>query len=353
MRRKYNYKTVKQLSVTVLSFMVVSVLLDAKGLVAWAERLDPGVIRTLSLPVVTKLDQMTEPLKLSSIRQPIVAFLHDTAPSEPQGAVNQGDATVAQTSPTNITTTAPKQKVSETDFASINVPINTALPAEFAQLNNNTPITIALAGDSMMAVGLSSSIQNHFANDKNLKFVKASKAATGLTRPEIFSWPINYPKMIGQNQPNLVIVAIGANDAQDIDIQGRVIHYGEPEWFAIYEKHMTEYLDIISQNNAKVIWIGLPVMRLQKFNKKLELMNKFTYQVTKNYPNVTWYNPNHIFAGENGEYKEFGTGMDGKNIQIRSGDGIHLTNGGAMLMVPSLFSWYNPPTHSEDTGTSP
>jgi len=46
---------------------------------------------------------------------------------------------------------------------------------------------VALAGDSMMAVGLSATLLRQAAGHKDLRMVKAFRSGTGLARPEVFN----------------------------------------------------------------------------------------------------------------------------------------------------------------------
>lgn len=338
-------KTTKQVAWATFSFCVVSVLLGSKGLVGWANKLNEGALKQLATPIVLMLDRLASPVGLTQLRGDIIAVIHDEKPpiieKTPPAIVTENMAT-ENTAPkedplqntTEISTQVAKTIVATSDFANQSVPTNTPLTA-LAPLAGK-PLTVVLAGDSMMGVGLAFALKNAHKDDP-ITFIKAYKPATGLVRPEVFDWQSQYPLMTDGVTADLVIVAIGANDAQDIMLDGQLLKYGTQAWFLMYEQRMKDYLALMG--DSPVVWIGLPPMRLGKYQQKMALMNRFTYAVSQTYPNVLWYNPNQDIA-TSGDYQEYGSPF-GKTVRLRASDGIHLSNEGAAAIARGVFAFYN------------
>ena len=131
------------------------------------------------------------------------------------------------------------------------------------------PRVVALAGDSMMAVGISATLLRQAATDKNLRIVKAFRSGTGLARPEVFNWMDEYPAMLGAEKPDVVIVAMGANDGQGFVVQGKVLAFGSDGWRKVYQDRLAAYLAMVAAGGARVVWLGLPPMRVPVYDEKI------------------------------------------------------------------------------------
>lgn len=334
-------KSLGYVTVVSLSFCVVSVILGSKGLVGWADKLPHGALKQLATPAVLALDRLASPVGLTQLRGAMIDVIHDDQPvvAKTPPAIVAENRVVENSSldtATDNSAPTPKITVATSDFAEQSVPANTPLTALLPLAGK--PLTVVLAGDSMMGVGLAPALMNAHKDDP-ITFIKAYKPATGLTRPEVFDWQSQYPIMTAGATADLVLVAIGANDAQDIMLDGALLKYGSDEWFMMYEQRMADYLALMG--DVPVVWVGLPPMRLPKYQQKMALMNRFTYAVSQNYPNVLWYNPNQDIA-QNGEYQEYGSPF-GKTVRLRAGDGIHLSNEGAAAIARGLFAFYTNP----------
>lgn len=383
-------KTVSQVSIALISCTCALLILESKGLVIWVNRLEPSILKTVAQPIVYKVEEITEPLGIPQYRQKWVGLVHQESDGDEQVSevrpidthnlqeskqktstqiMNDNDTTTTQNveqttsdlentvvagmeqnskvaeetekSDQVNTTTANVVRVSQTDFATTPVPLKSHMSEQLKQLNQKEKITVVLTGDSMMGVGLSASIQQRFSKNPQFEFIKAFKPATGLARPEVFDWLSEYPKMLNQQQPDLVVVAIGANDAQDIMYQGKILQYGSKEWFDVYETRMRSYLEMLSANNTQVIWLSLPKMRSETFDKRMDLMNRFTYQLVQQYTHASWFNTN-IALAPSGEFTEYAQDTQGKTIKSRANDGKHMTYDGSKIVTELLFEWYQP-----------
>ena len=76
---------------------------------------------------------------------------------------------------------------------------------------------------------------------------KAFKSGTGLARPEIFNWQTEYPAMLAGAKPDVVVVAIGANDGQGFVDNSVVYPFGSDGWMKIYEQRLTDFLAMLAQ----------------------------------------------------------------------------------------------------------
>lgn len=221
--------------------------------------------------------------------------------------------------------------------------IKTPLPIATAK----KPRVVALVGDSMMAVGLSAQLLRETARYDGLKMIRAFRSGTGLSRPEVFNWLNEYPQMIMQQRPDIIILAMGANDAQGFVADKKVLSFGSPEWEQVYMQRVQDFLSMLLKHDTTVLMMSLPSMRSKSFNEKIQLINQMNRAVVSKMiqenANIIWWDPTHYFENASGDFQEFIINPKTKKIvRIRSSDGIHLSDEGAGLITPIIIDWLNP-----------
>lgn len=214
------------------------------------------------------------------------------------------------------------------------------------QASAKKPRTVVLAGDSMMAVGLSGQLRRDLEPYKgSVVTVNAYRSATGLARPEVFDWLVNYPVMVKGRHPDVVIVAIGANDTQNLAVNKKVLKIGSDEWREEYAQRVKKYLDMLTADGAVVLWIKLPPMKNKssKYNESVKAVNAVAEEVVKQNPRAIWWDPSARFLNDKGQFREFAVlAENGKPVRIRQEDGTHLTDAGAKLLTGDLVQWLHP-----------
>jgi hypothetical protein len=207
---------------------------------------------------------------------------------------------------------------------------------------------VVLAGDSMMAVGFGTGLMRKAGDDKNLRLLRAFKSGTGLARPDVFNWLDQYPAMVGSEKPDVVIVAIGANDGQSFELNGRVLAFGSEEWRKTYQSRVADFLAMVESNGARVLWVGLPPMRSEPLNQRISIVNRIAYTVVSHDPKASWWSTASFVADASGSFREFAESPNGAVIRLRTSDGIHFTEEGASTMMAVLMRWLDPSSESAD-----
>ena len=361
------------------SFVLVGILLEAGGLATWAQRLDVGPLRSIAQPTTTALNEQLRKLGIGTLRPTLLAGLARLQRDEPPAvaprlvadvpAADRCDEPVRDRGlvagllawgqqPVRPPLLATWHDASRTSVqhnvpvASTNASIIAAnLPAA-ATLDALAPVpvgqtrTVALVGDSMMAVGLSDNLLRGMARRKELRAIRAFRAGTGLSRPDTFDWMQQYPQMLGDSKPDAIIVAIGANDGQSFVEDGKVLDFGSDAWVAAYRHRLNQFVDLLTRDGAQVIWVGLPPMRIAKYDARMNLINRLAYDTVSQREHVTWWNAGTLIADPQGQFREYAQRPDGSSIRLRAGDGIHLSEEGAGLLAPPLLAWLDPPAPS-------
>jgi lysophospholipase L1-like esterase len=351
------FNSIRDLTGVITGFALTIVLLESQALLTWAQRLEIGFGRNAAVEAALVVHKTLAPLGLEKLRQQGLADLdllgwsddpaRLRAAQENASSLNSGRSCALP----NALAGLPAQGSAIADSSSVlrgnGVPIFRELPkvtplSPLPPAVAGKPRVVALAGDSMMAVGLSNVLMQAAAANENLHIVKAFRSGTGLARPDVFNWMEEYPAMIADQQPDVVLVAIGANDGQGFVENGQVLAFGSDAWVKVYQQRTAAFLNLLTQHGARVVWIGLPPMKSAKYEDKTELINRIAYTVVSQYPQASWWNPQQLIAGNAGAYREFATLANGKTTRIRAVDGIHLSDDGAALLTPTLMNWLNP-----------
>jgi uncharacterized protein len=329
------------------SALLVALLLEATGLTVWAERLEVGALRNIAQPVTQTWQGIVTGLHLDTPRR-VALDLRDRwstklMPVAEVVATTENSPPVAtQTSSTAETTvTVPP----EAKRKSLNNADKKAAPAKTtAESKMATPVAlqsaqVALVGDSMMAVGLAPVLRRSVPRESSARFVRAYRSGTGLGRPDVFNWPVQYPQLIGAARPGLVICAIGANDAQNFQVNGNVYFFGTPAWKQMYAERVRDFAKLLTRDGARVLWIGMPVMRESGFSRRMASINVLVKEVLAEFPQITWVDPNPYIAGSGGSFEQYRQDQRGKLVRLRADDGIHLSEDGAAYLLPAISGW--------------
>ena len=342
------------MSVSVAAFALLALVLESGGLVSWAGRLDIGPERTVAVPAAAFVHRAIGWTGLESARHRAMIGLAKIGWSDDPVALAEAHpvarAVVAPAHPTVNAGVTPSIAASTSAASSPVVtpratlrPIAGAAPVVGA-LRDLLPVeagktrTVALAGDSMMAVGLSSTLLREAPQYKDLALMKAFKSGTGLARPEAFNWQPEYRAIPKKPHPDIVRVGIGANDGRGFVEDGVVYPFGTAGWKEIYQRRVQAYLDLLEADGTTVVWLGLPPMKSDLYDAHIALVNRIDYAVVSASPQAIWFSTAGLVGDANGRFQDIGE-VHGQPARLRQGDGIHLSDDGAVLIAAKLLPW--------------
>jgi uncharacterized protein len=363
--RSLKYNSIPQLGAVLAGFALTIILLESEALLTWAQRLEIGFGRGEAVQATSLLHKALQPLGIEKLRQQGLASLDRLGwsddPPRLNAARNRDTASSIDLAHRCATMSesgrplAPGATIAGGPTAApvrgVGIPVISRVPKATALLPlpaavADKPRVVALVGDSMMAVGLSNVLLRETAANENLHILKAFRSGTGLARPDVFDWMKEYPAMIGDQQPDVIFVAIGANDGQGLIENGEVLPFGSDAWAKAYQQRTAAFLSLLTEHGARVVWLGLPPMKSAKYDDKTAAINRIAYTVVSQYPQASWWNPLPYIGDDAGGYREFASLANGKMVRIRAVDGIHLSDEGAALLVPILVGWLNPPAQA-------
>ncbi len=343
------------------SALLVALLLEAAGLAIWAERLDVGVLRNVAQPVTQGWARVVSAVHLdlprraaldlrerwSGMLMPVAETgmnnLNITNTTSTSTAEESMAPLVSDRKPSSISNTTTAQKKTAADSKQKLPSSQTPATAQTQREASSTPalpsMQVALVGDSMMAVGLAPVLRRAMPAQSGVRFVRAYRSGTGLGRPDVFNWPEQYPQLIGTARPGLVICSIGANDAQNFQLDRTVYIFGTPAWKQVYADRVRQFARLLTRDGARVLWVGMPVMRENGFARRMASVNSLVKEVLTEFPQIVWIDPNPYIAGEGGSFQQYLRDQRGKLVRLRADDGIHLSEDGAAYLVPAISGW--------------
>ncbi|OQX09658.1 MAG: hypothetical protein BWK76_21915 [Desulfobulbaceae bacterium A2] len=367
----------RTLALTMIGLLLCLLPLESRGLATWADRLEIGPLRTLVLAGSNCLSCCTEPTALPRLRTVLVALVTPQAAPEAPGtdsstmadsATEPREHSEAAASPA---VSAAEEPTAEPDqggnsgMASPAPPEEETPPSQEASMAVSealpkpavavappapkpTPVmapgtepetTVVLLGDSMMAVGLGPYLTRKLSAQPGVRVVRAYRSGTGLARPEVFNWVEQYPIMTGQIRPDLVICAMGANDAQDFLLNGKPVAFGSEPWNQAYLLRLEQLLKEAAPGDTPLLWLALPSMRSEKYSKKIKTLNGIVLEQLNRRGAVRWLESNPLLGGDQDTYVEFLNNGTNKLERLRQVDGIHVSDAGAKRIAPAILDW--------------
>jgi hypothetical protein len=192
---------------------------------------------------------------------------------------------------------------------------------------------ILLLGDSMIAGAIGLFLENGLRKLHGYEVRRKGKSSTGLARPDFFHWPKEARAQVEAFPPDAVVAMFGGNDVQGLWMgKGEWITWPEPSWSGEYARRVVEFADIVAPGGRPLFWIGMPVMRPEKFHVRVQRVNTIYRAEMAIRPGGHFIDIWRLLADERGRYTDR-LDVDGvpggKSERVRAGDGIHLSVAGA------------------------
>lgn len=332
--------------VAVVVALALGSLFNARELLATAERQPFGTQRDVAVALAEGLVTVADTLRLDRPRTAIeVALGRDgggpaaepapAGPTEPRpivAAPSEGGA--AEPAPTEAPSPSPEPS-----------PTRGPITAE-------DPLTMYIGGDSM--VGQFGGALEDLADDTGRIAVTEVKYefGSGLSRPDFVDWPARLQGVSRSQEPEVMVLFFGGNDAQPLKLDG-VVHEPEaPEWQAEYRSRVAALMDQLVADGHAVYWMGMPIPRSDTLQVRHAILNEIFSSEADVHDGVTFVPSWDLFAGPDGGFSEYLPNRNGDVVDMRLDDGIHLTTAGAYRLarvaIARIIEDYGIPPASTD-----
>ncbi|MCX8996830.1 DUF459 domain-containing protein [Rhizobiaceae bacterium BDR2-2] len=186
--------------------------------------------------------------------------------------------------------------------------------------------TVLVVGD-FLASGLADGLTEAFAESPGIAVTGRSNGSSGLVREDFYNWQQELPTVLQEVNPAALVILLGANDRQQIDIpQGRE-RFGSEEWLAEYARRASALALAASMRDIPLIWVGLPPFRSPSMTTDVVTLNRILRGAVEK-SGGTFIDIWDGFADEGGKFVTTGSDINGKPVRLRGTDGVGLTGPG-------------------------
>jgi hypothetical protein len=316
--------------VVLVATLLLAMLVNADALVERAERRAPGPARERSLAVLHPVQDVSHALQLHRVRQLAdwIAGDDQTEPGPPESPRDSRRAPGSATDSQDEAAARPEDRAADGPPAAPTL----RTPTE------DDPLRLWVGGDftaQLLGEALMSSSRVTGVVDPVLHY----ESASGLTRADYYDWPRALADDVSDHDAEVVVVAVGANDAQGIVLpDGDPAQLDDPRWIAEYRRRVGELMDQLRADDRLTVWVGQPPMRDPDYAGRMAMINQAYAAEAADRPWVAFVDPAAVVGDPSGAYTDVVTGADGAPVEVRQPDGIHLTPVGADLLAAHVLA---------------
>lgn len=173
---------------------------------------------------------------------------------------------------------------------------------------------------------------------------------TGLVRPDFVDWSVLARQQVRQFHPDAVVVFMGGNDFQNIQMpNGVILQASSAPWTREYERRAAVCMRIWAQNgHARVYWLSMPPARSNAWSYNNAQIDLALRRAARQVPGARYLNilgPITI----HGRYSDF-VPYHGQQTLVREPDGIHLNETGSSIVASEVLATL---THDWHLGRRP
>jgi uncharacterized protein len=183
--------------------------------------------------------------------------------------------------------------------------------------------TVLEIGDSL-GNDLGWGMARQLGHDHALRLVQADKSSSGLLTPWFYDWAQKEKVLLAQYKPQLVIITFGANDEQNLKVNGHVLAFGSAPWVTAYTAIVTKMATAATNTGAYVLWVGMPIMQPNGYRQGMVLINSVFAKVATTVPGMTFLPTWDLFANAQGQFEDAARVNDIPSL-LREADGIHFS----------------------------
>ncbi len=306
--------------VSVLVFYVVVLMFDAKGIYNWTAKLPISTVASSLKTAANNHWRKTAALGLEEPKYTLETLFLDAQEAHPLLYPKKYAVLTAKRKPKTLA----KQPVIVRELLEPD-----ELPADA-----KGPKVLVLGDSIMITVG--PVIKKDIASQLDGAAVVKAKLATGLARPDVFDWVKELKRMTADHHYDFAVLMLGTNDSQDFAEDGQILTYGTSGWVKAYNHRLDQLMTETCKAAAKGLWIGLPPMRSEAFNRKAVRINSWAEKQVERHPCMQYVSSDKVVGDKKGRYTSY-LKIDDHMEKVRMVDGIHVTARGGSLISAALL----------------
>ena len=201
------------------------------------------------------------------------------------------------------------------------------------------PPRVSIYGDSL-ASGFGRLLKSTLDRQGVTTFL-ATHGSSGLSQPGFFDWPNHLNVWVPQEDADVVVIGLGANDGQDVYVDGVSHSTNDPEWSVEYQRRVTELVTLVTSQGRSLVWVGTPDGKPKGFRANLTTIRTATKNaidaVRATGADAVYLDTWNIFLGLDGNYSKYVIDpSDGQRKKSRDSDGFHLSLAGNKILAAAI-----------------
>lgn len=321
--------------VVVFVALVLGSLFNAQALTEAADQQPFGWKRTVAVVAVTPIRGIAGMLGLDAPRRMLAGVA--TALHRDTTAVAAVPRETARQQTVPQPAAATERRAPETEAATEPARVASVAGPTSRTATRRRPLRLWIGGDSMSSE-FGPALADRAARTKKAEVEVDFRFSTGLSRPDYFNWPAHLRRIRDEMDPEVFVVVFGANDAQNLAVDGKVLAFGTPEWDAEYSRRIADVMDLLVAGGRTVLWIGQPVMRSPDFDARMAALNELYHAQARQRKGVSFIPTRELFSPDDGRYEPYLTDAEGQRVLMRQQDGVHLTRAGGERLAAVVFA---------------
>ncbi|WP_232845475.1 SGNH/GDSL hydrolase family protein [Aurantimonas marina] len=185
---------------------------------------------------------------------------------------------------------------------------------------------VLVVGD-FLADSLADGLDTIYGDNEMVTVESRINGSSGLVRDDFYDWPKNLGPIIDEEKPAVLVMMIGSNDRQPIELGSRTLSPRSEAWTKEYESRIGGIAEIVKNRNIPLIWVGMPSFKFERMSEDMVFLNdlyrKGATKVSGQFVDI-WEG----FVDANGNFVYSGPGVSGQQVQLRNSDGITMTEAG-------------------------
>jgi uncharacterized protein len=186
--------------------------------------------------------------------------------------------------------------------------------------------TILVVGD-FMAGSVAAGLDAAFAGEASVKVVEKSNGSSGFIRDDYYNWPQSIVGLNSENKPAVIVVMIGANDRQQLRLNGQNEVVRSQAWTTAYLSRVVQFSTTLKSLGVPVVWIGLPPFKSTQMSADYLAFNDIYRSETQKIGG-TFVDIWEGFVDDQGAFTINGFDYTGQPARLRGDDGINLATAG-------------------------
>jgi len=304
--------------------LVAALILGGQPLRTAAEGIESAALRGVSLTITWPFAKIGEGLHVESARQWV---LHA---SDEDGVEAAGTDTSPTTTDGSATATA-----STTDGVAV---ATTSTTEGRPQVDASHPLHILVVGDSIVSEVAKGLIRQ--SGDLPFEIDYRYKINSGLVHTVFFDWRAELERLLAKFKPDVTVLLFGNNDKLSLRVNGELVPPLKPAWLEEYGQRVRAMAALADQAGSDVVWLGMPIMRGEKYSTTARTLNEVFSAVCKD--EGYWYADLYkLFSDKSGNYSAYLPDASGKSRLMRGADGVHFTDAGGTLAAREIIGILN------------